>query len=78
MPLQMIRPLCLIEEKDIAAYAEMSAYEKQLKLCPLEKVSSRAKVKDLLTQLETLNPNVRDSIWGAMENIKAEYLPKRK
>jgi tRNA(Ile)-lysidine synthase TilS/MesJ len=78
MPLQMIRPLCLIEEKDIARYAELSGYEKQLKLCPLEKVSSRAKVKDLLTQLEALNPNVRDSIWGAMENIKADYLPKRK
>lgn len=78
MPIQMIRPLCLIEEKDIAAYAEMSAYEKQLKLCPLEKVSSRAKVKLLLGELEKLNPNVRDSIWGAMENIKAEYLPRKK
>ena len=77
MPLQMIRPLCLIEEKDIATYAEMSRYEKQLKLCPLEKVSSRAQVKDLLSQLEELNPNVRDSIWGAMENIKADYLPKK-
>lgn len=77
MPIQMIRPLCLIEEKDIATYAEMCGYEKQLKLCPLEKVSSRAKVKTLLSQLETLNPNVRDSIWGAMENIKAEYLPKK-
>ncbi|MBO5816672.1 MAG: tRNA 2-thiocytidine(32) synthetase TtcA [Paludibacteraceae bacterium] len=77
MPIQMIRPLCLIEEKDIATYAEMRGYEKQLKLCPLEKVSSRAKVKTLLSQLETLNPNVRDSIWGAMENIKAEYLPQK-
>jgi tRNA(Ile)-lysidine synthase TilS/MesJ len=77
MPLQMIRPLCLIEEKDILRYAELSGYEKQVKLCPLEKVSSRAEVKQLLTQLEALNPNVRDSIWGAMENIKADYLPKR-
>ena len=77
MPLQMIRPLCLIEEKDIATYAEMSRYEKQLKLCPLEKVSSRTQVKGLLSQLEELNPNVRDSIWGAMENIKADYLPKK-
>ena len=77
MPLQMIRPLCLIEEKDIATYAEMSRYEKQLKLCPLEKVSSRAQVKGLLSQLEELNPNVRDSIWGAMENIKVDYLPKK-
>ena len=77
MPIQMIRPLCLIEEKDIAEYAERSGYEKQVKLCPLEKVSSRADMKELIKQLEKLNPNVRDSIFGAMENIKAEYLPNR-
>ena len=78
MPLQMVRPLCLIEEKDILRYAELSNYEKQIKLCPLEKVSNRSEVKELLKQMEMLNPNVRDSIWGAMENIKQEYLPKRR
>ena len=77
MPIQMIRPLCLIEEKDIQRYAELSQYVKQQKLCPLEKVSSRAEVKQLLKQLEMMNPNVRDSIYGAMENIKADYLPKK-
>ena len=77
MPIEMIRPLCLIEEKDIQDYAELSGYEKQVKLCPLEKVSNRAEVKQLLAQLEVLNPNVRDSIWGAMENIKSDYLPKK-
>ena len=77
MPIQMIRPLCLIEEKDIQYYAELSGYEKQVKLCPLEKVSSRADVKELIKHLEALNPNVRDSIWGAMENIKDGYLPKK-
>ena len=77
MPIEMIRPLCLIEEKEIQEYAELSGYEKQVKLCPLEKVSNRAEVKRLLAQLEGLNPNVRDSIWGAMENIKSDYLPKR-
>ena len=77
MPIEMIRPLCLIEEKEIQEYAELSGYEKQVKLCPLEKVSNRAEVKRLLAQLEALNPNVRDSIWGAMENIKSDYLPKR-
>jgi hypothetical protein len=34
-------------------------------------------MKQLVNQLERLNPNVRDSIWGAMENIKTDYLPKR-
>ena len=77
MPIEMIRPLCLIEEKEIQEYAELSGYEKQVKLCPLEKVSNRAEVKRLLAQLEALNPNVRDSIWGAMENIKPDYLPKK-
>ena len=77
MPIQMIRPLCLIEEKDIQQYANLSGYEKQVKLCPLEKVSNRAEVKQLLAQLEALNPNVRDSIFGAMENIKSDYLPKK-
>ena len=77
MPIEMIRPLCLIEEKEIQEYAELSGYEKQVKLCPLEKVSNRAEVKRLLAQLEGLNPNVRDSIWGAMENIKSDYLPKK-
>ena len=77
MPIEMIRPLCLIDERDIQQYAELSGYEKQVKLCPLEKESNRAEVKQLLTQLEALNPNVRDSIWGAMENIKSDYLPKK-
>lgn len=78
MPIQMIRPLCMMEEREIARYAELSGYEKQIKACPLEKESSRTEMKALLKQLEKLNPNVRDSIWGAMENIKAEYLPQRK
>ena len=77
MPIQMIRPLCLIEEKEIQRYAELSGYQKQAKVCPLEKVSSRAEMKELLKQLESLNPNVRDSIYGAMENIKEGYLPKK-
>jgi tRNA(Ile)-lysidine synthase TilS/MesJ len=77
MPIQMIRPLCLLEESEIARYADLSGYEKQLKACPFEKESSRTQMKQLLKQLETLNPDVRDSIWGAMENIKATYLPQR-
>lgn len=77
MPIQMIRPLCLIEEQDIAHYAALSGYEKQTKLCPLEKASNRAEVKQLLNQLEALNPNVRDSIFSAMENIKSDYLPRK-
>ncbi len=66
MPLQLIRPLCLIEEKDLRRHAELRGYAEQKQACPFEKNSSRALIKDLVTQLEQLNPNVRDSILGAI------------
>jgi len=66
MPLQLIRPLCLIEEKDLRRYAELRGYKRQKQACPFEKASSRAEVKALVEQLERLNPEVRDSLWGAI------------
>ncbi len=76
MPLQIIRPLCLIDEADIRTYAQMRSYRKQEKLCPFEHVSSREKVKDLLTHIKALNPEAVDSLYGALTNIKTDYLPK--
>ncbi len=70
MPLELIRPLCLIDERDLVCYAALRAYHKQPKLCPFEKESSRATVKNLLHELEALNPNVRESMWNAVVKEK--------
>ncbi len=78
MPLQIIRPLCLIDESDIKQYAQMAGYRKQVKLCPFEYESTRTKTKEILSQLSSLNPDVRYSLWAAMENIKPTYLPQPK
>ncbi len=66
-PMQMIRPLCLLYEADLQHYAELAGYRKQQKLCPFEKDSSRADIKELIQTLKRLNPHVVDSIWGGME-----------
>lgn len=76
MPIQMIRPLYLIDEEDLVTYAAMMGYQKQTKLCPFEHVSSREKVKGLLADIKAMNPEAMDSLFGAMTNIKADYLPK--
>lgn len=76
-PMQIIRPLCLIEERDLARYAELRGYHKQDKQCPFEHESHRSDIKQLVTQLEQFNPNVRDSIWAAMHNIQPAYLPHK-
>ena len=77
MPLQIIRPLCLIDEAELVAYAQEKGYRKQPKLCPFEHVSSREKAAELLAQIKRINPEAADSMYGAMTNIKAEYLPSR-
>ena len=77
MPLQIIRPLCLIDEADLIRFAQLRRYQKQTKLCPFEHVSSREKVKQLIPILKSMNPEAMDSLFGAMTNIKEDYLPRK-
>jgi len=67
MPLTIIRPLCMIQEKDIKAYAKLQGYQKQQKLCPYETDSHRSDIKRLYEEMERISPEVRYSIWGALE-----------
>lgn len=67
MPLQIIRPLCLVPESLISEYARLSQYEKQVKLCPYEHDSNRTTARHIFEQAEQLNPEVRYSMWRALE-----------
>jgi len=73
----IIRPLALISEKELKEMERIRGYQQQIKNCPHEKDSSRRDAKNLLTELEKLNPDVRKSIWAAMENVNEEYLPNK-
>ena len=68
MPLTIIRPLCLIHEKDIREWAEIRHYEKQIKLCPYETVSHRTDIRRLFDTIESINPEARYSIWNALDS----------
>ena len=67
MPLSIIRPLCMVEEKDIERYASYRQYAKQTKLCPYENDSHRTDIKNIFKQIESINPEARYSIWNALE-----------
>ena len=66
MPLTIIRPLCLMHEADIKAFAEMRGYQKQTKRCPYETDSHRTDIKHLYDEMEQMNPEARYSIWRAL------------
>lgn len=66
-PMTIIRPLCMVRECDLAAWAELQGYRKQKNPCPYETVTRRMDIKQIFGQLEQLNPEVRYSIWNALE-----------
>lgn len=67
MPITIIRPLFLEEEKDIRTYAKTHNYVKQLKLCPHETDSKRHEMATLFQSLEQMNPEARYSILTALK-----------
>lgn len=67
MPLTIIRPLCLETESDIALYAQITKYEKPIKQCPFENSSHRSNIRNIYEDIEKINPEVRYSIWNALE-----------
>ena len=76
--MEIIRPLCLVSEKDLAALAALRGYKRQLKNCPYESDSSRKEMKEILARLEAINPDARHSLWSSMTHIQPDYLPKKK
>jgi tRNA(Ile)-lysidine synthase TilS/MesJ len=74
--MKVIRPLCLVEETQIAELARLRAYKKQKNNCPYETDSHRTSVQTLLDQMIQLNPNAKSSLLRAMTNIQTDYLPR--
>lgn len=76
--MQIIRPMCLIEEKDLIALAALRNYKKQVKNCPYESQTNRKVMGEVLKQLETISPQAKYSLWASMSNVDLELLPKKK
>lgn len=73
----IIRPMCLVHESDLIAMAALRGYRKQIKNCPYEKDSHRSGMKEVLHQLEAMNPEARFSLWSSMDNVQWELLPRK-
>jgi len=74
--MKIIRPMCLVHESDLIELSEIRAYQKQKKNCPYESESNRSHMKNILHQLEILNPEARYSLWGSMSNVQIDLMPE--
>lgn len=77
--MELIRPMYLIEEKDIIHWSRYNDLtfiqcacrftEEMEELGEVEHTSKREEMKNLLKYLETMNPNVKKNIFKSVENV---------
>lgn len=69
-PLTVIRPLALAPERLVAEVAAGLDFPPQTRSCPWETTTNRQRMTTVLANLESLNPDVRRSMWHAVETMK--------
>jgi tRNA 2-thiocytidine biosynthesis protein TtcA len=75
--IRLIRPLLHIPENELSEYADLRHFKKQEKSCPYDGTTRRKEIRDLIRQIEKMSGDARRNIFGSMDNIYPEYLPRK-
>jgi tRNA 2-thiocytidine biosynthesis protein TtcA len=70
----IIRPLAYIEEKTIVSFSKQMNFPVFQNNCPSSSQSKRSEIKEVLTHLYGLNPNVKGNLFRSMSHVRGEYL----
>ncbi|MBW2039657.1 MAG: tRNA 2-thiocytidine(32) synthetase TtcA [Deltaproteobacteria bacterium] len=72
--LSIIRPLSLVEEGKIRAYAKLHDFPDLHDGCPTRGSTRRREIKFLLGELDRMDRRIKRNIFRALSNVKGEYL----
>ncbi len=75
--LELIRPLILLKNKDMAEYAHIKKFPKQEKSCPFENKTKRNTSRQIIEEMLRIHPKAVENIFKSMNNIDEGYLPAR-
>ena len=65
--LTLIRPLIYTPEKETRSFIKRSGIDVMPKACPMDGISKREDMKELIKQFKLESPNVRANIMGAIK-----------
>ena len=72
-----IRPMLYIHEKTVDSFVARQNLPVLTNRCPVDKITKRAEVKDLIYQLSATYPDLKERIFGAMQRFPLpEWEPK--
>lgn len=75
--IDQIRPMLYLHEKTIDHFAQWENLPILTNRCPVDKITKRAEVKDLLYRLSGEYPDLKERIFGAMQRLPLpEWEPK--
>jgi tRNA 2-thiocytidine biosynthesis protein TtcA len=72
--LTIIRPLALVEEDTVRAYAQFRDFPEVKDGCPTRGTTRRGQIKYLLGELSKMDKRIKKNIFAALSNVKGEYL----
>lgn len=74
--LEIIRPLLFVDEKDIIEYKNIRNFPELIKDCPYGSDTKRNTIKELVAEIEKINPSAKLNIFRSMSKIFPAYLPE--
>lgn len=72
--LDIIRPLALVEEKDIDVYAKKTKLPVQSCNCPHKDLSKRKNMKNMIEYISQGSSRIKDNVFNSTKRIDEEYL----
>jgi len=72
--LAIIRPLSLVEEATVRAFAKLREFPEVQDGCPTRGTTRRGQIKYLLGELSKMDKRIKKNIFAALGNVKGEYL----
>lgn len=72
----IIRPLAMVEEKDIRRFAKTQGFPLFDNPCPSAGYTKRSEIKGMLDDLYRSNRKIKGNIFRSMSHVKLEYLLK--
>lgn len=70
----IIRPLSFVDESAIRRFSAQMGFPVFDNQCPSSKNSKRSEIKDILSKIYAMNPNVKGNIFRSMSQVRGEYL----
>lgn len=73
--IQLIRPLILLTNNEIASFAKMMGFPSEKENCPYEDKTKRSQAGEVLKEMEKRFGSAKKSLFKSMSKIQTEYLP---